>query len=401
MFVNSAQRVLYRARGVSRGVALYGVVLALAACGETQAPPAAQAPEVEVSTLALRSIREWDQFNGRISAVDSVDLRPRVSGYVDRVTFRDGEQVRQGQVLFEIDPRPYREALASAEARLQQAQASLRLAKAQDQRGQALVRQAAISREEGDIRSASLGQGQAQVNAAIADVAMARLNLGFTQVRAPFAGRAGRAQITAGNLAQADQTVLTTVVSQDPIHVYFDADEHSFLRYSEQAAAGARPGLAHQVRVGLASQRDSFPFSGQVDFLDNRVDATTGTIRARAVLANPEGKLTPGLYARVRLEGAGEVQALLVDDRAVLTDQNRKYVYVLGPEDKAVRKDVVLGRLLDGLRVIESGLAAGDRVVVSGAQKIFYPGMPIRPKEVAPPVAKSSLSPEAPALSAH
>ncbi|WP_372841219.1 efflux RND transporter periplasmic adaptor subunit [Pseudomonas protegens] len=382
-------------------VALLSVVLSLTACGDSPVPPAANLPQVEFSTLTIRSIREWDQFNGRISAVDSVDLRPRVSGYIQRVAFTDGEMVRKGQVLFEIDPRPYREALASAEARLQRAQASLRLAQAQDLRGQALVRHAAISREESDIRAASLGQGAAEVNAARADVALARLNLDFTQVRAPFDGLVGRALLTAGNLAQADQTLLTTVISQNPVYVEFDADEHSFLRYAEQTSAGKRPGIDNQVQVGLANQADRFPYRGQVDFLDNHVNPGTGTIRARAVLANSAGTLTPGLYARVRLEAGSESQALLIDNHAVLTDQDRKYVYVLGPENKALRKDVVLGRLIEGLRLIESGLLPGDKVVVKGAQKIFYPGMQVEPKEVTPATTQSSSAPAAPALSAH
>ncbi|WP_239691095.1 efflux RND transporter periplasmic adaptor subunit [Pseudomonas sp. NFPP07] len=373
------------------------LLLALGGCDEKGEPVAAAAPVVEVTTVSVQAVREWDLFNGRISAIDAVDLRPRVSGYVDRVAFREGDEVEKGQTLFVIDPRPYREALASAQARLARARATVRLASEQDRRGQALVKQSALSREEGDIRSASLAQGVADVNAAVAEVATAQLNLDFTQVRAPFSGRVGRAMLTLGNLAQADQSVLTSIVSQDPMYVYFDADEQSLLRYTELLSKGQRPGVSNTVRVGLANDVGTFPLTGTVDFLDNQVDPATGTIRVRAVLPNPERRLTAGLFARVRLEGGSETHAVLIDDRAVQTDQDRKYVYVIGPQNQALRKDVTLGRQLDGLRVISAGLAAGDRVVLNGAQKIFYPGMAVEPRDIAaPPQQAAAAAPQTP-----
>jgi len=340
------------------------------------------APEVSVARVLEREVRQWDDFTGRVAAVETVELRPRVSGYVQRVAFEEGQLVRKGDLLFEIDPRPYRAALARAEAELVRARSEARLAAAQHERAQALVEARAISREEFETRNAANAQGHAAVRAAEAAVAAARLDLQFTQVRAPIDGRAGRALVTVGNLAQADATVLTTVVSQDPVHVYFEADEQTWLRYSRDAGSG-RDGDGRVVRVGLAGE-DGLPHAGTLDFIDNQVDPATGTIRARAVLRNPDGLFTPGLFARVQLAGAQQTRALLVDDKAVLTDQDRKYVWVLGEDDTAQRRDVELGRVIeDGLRVVRAGLSPEDRVIVSGVQRVFMPGMPVAPTEVA------------------
>jgi len=340
------------------------------------------APEVSVARVLEREVRQWDDFTGRVAAVETVELRPRVSGYVQRVAFEEGQLVRKGDLLFEIDPRPYRAALARAEAELVRARSEARLAAAQHERAQALVEARAISREEFETRNAANAQGHAAVRAAEAAVAAARLDLQFTQVRAPIDGRAGRALVTVGNLAQADATVLTTVVSQDPVHVYFEADEQTWLRYSRDAGSG-RDGDGRVVRVGLAGE-DGLPHAGTLDFIDNQVDPATGTIRARAVLRNPDGLFTPGLFARVQLAGAQQTRTLLVDDKAVLTDQDRKYVWVLGEDDTAQRRDVELGRVIeDGLRVVRAGLSPEDRVIVSGVQRVFMPGMPVAPTEVA------------------
>jgi len=253
-----------------------------------------------------------------------------------------------------------------------------------------LVASNAISRDQADTRKASVAQSNAVVNAAQAAVAEARLNLEFTEVRAPISGRAGRALVTPGNLVQADTTLLTTLVSQDPVYVYFESDERAYLRYAALARQGERNASANAVRVGLADEQ-GYPHEGTVDFTDPQVDSSTGTIRTRAILANADRRFTPGLFARVQLEGARESTALLIDDKAVLTDQDRKYVYVLGADSTAVRKDVTLGRMADGLRVVVSGLTGEDRVIVGGVQKVFMPGMPVAPQVVemgAPPEAK-------------
>ena len=363
--------------------------LAVSACGGPASAQQAQpAPEVGVAEVVTRSVREWDAFTGRIVAVESVELRPRVSGYVQRVAYEEGAEVAKGDLLFVIDPRPYKATLDRALADLARARAESDLARSQHARAQALIEAQAISREEFETRRAGTAQGNAGVRAAEAAVAAARLDLQFTEIRAPVAGRAGRALATEGNLAQADATLLTTVVSQDPVHVHFEADERAFLRYQALARAGERTTTRNAVRVGLADE-DGYPHAGTVDFIDNQVDPATGTVRARAVLPNPDRVFTPGLFARVQLEGSAEADALLVDDKAVLTDQDRKYVYVLGQDDTAQRRDIEPGRLVDGLRVVQSGLAAGDRVIVSGVQRVFMPGMPVAPKQMAmvPPAA--------------
>jgi multidrug efflux system membrane fusion protein len=359
------------------------VVLAMAGCSSQAEPNAAPPPpEVSVAQVLNKSVSEWDEFTGRVSAVETVELRPRVSGYVERVAFQEGQEVHKGDLLFVIDQRRYQAQLAQAQAELERARAEARLAKAQDERAQTLVEAKAISREEFETRRASTTQSNAAVRAAEAAVENAALDLQFTQVRAPIDGRAGRALVTEGNLAQADATLLTTVVSQDPVYIYFESDEQSFLRYQELARKGERAESKNPVRVGLANEQ-GYPHEGTVDFVDNQVDSKTGTIRARAVLRNPNRVFTPGLFARVQLEGSAQFKAMLIDDKAVLTDQDRKYVYVLGPKNAATRKDVVLGRMVDGLRVVESGLAPTDKVIVHGVQKVFFPGMPVTPKTIA------------------
>jgi membrane fusion protein, multidrug efflux system len=335
----------------------------------------------------------WDDFTGRISAVESVDLRPRVSGYIERVAFEEGQDVQRGDLLFVIDPRPYQAALAQAEAQLEAARSGARLARAQDDRAQSLIEAKVISREEFEARRAASAQGDAGVRAAEAAVATARLNLQFTQVRAPIAGRVGRALVTEGNLAQADATLLASLVSIDPVYVDFESDEQTFLRHGAKAREGG-----NAVKVGLANEA-GYPHAGKLDFVDNRVDPRTGTIRARAVLPNPDRVFTPGLFARVQLEGSQAFPALLVDDKAVLTDQDRKYVYVVGADKLAARRDVTLGRMAEGLRVVTAGLKPGDRVVVDGVQKIFFPGMPV--KATAVPMAPGERKPAVAAVAAR
>ncbi|HEY0661139.1 MAG TPA: efflux RND transporter periplasmic adaptor subunit [Lysobacter sp.] len=360
------------------------IALAVVGCGSQAAPGAGMPPppEVSVATVLSKQVREWDDFTGRISAVETVELRPRVSGYVNRVAFKEGQEINKGDLLFVIDPRPYRAALDRAQADLERARSEARLARTQDVRAQTLVEAKAISREEFETRKAATAQGNASVRAAEAAVASAQLDLQFTQVRSPISGRAGRAMVTEGNLAQADSTLLTTVVSLDPVHVYFETDEQTFLGYNELARKGERADVRNPVRVGLANET-GYPHEGLVDFIDNQVDARTGTIRARAVLRNPDRVFTPGLFARVQLEGSAQFKAMLIDDKAVLTDQDRKYVYVLGPKNAAMRKDIVTGRMVDGLRVVQSGLQPTDKVIVHGVQKVFFPGMPVAPKQIA------------------
>ncbi|WP_407353537.1 efflux RND transporter periplasmic adaptor subunit [Luteimonas sp. R10] len=364
---------------------LLGVLAAavLAACSSQAAPGAGAMPppEVSVAQVLSRPVAQWDDFTGRVAAVETVELRPRVSGYVERVAFAEGDEVEKGDLLFVIDQRPYRAALARAQAQLARARSESQLARSQDVRAEELLAASAISREEFEARRAASAQGDAEVRAAEAAVTAAQLDLQFTEVRSPIDGRAGRALVTAGNLAQADSTLLTTVVSLDPVHVYFDADEQSFLRYQALTRDGRRAADGNAVRVGLANEQ-GYPHKGIVDFTDNQVDPGTGTIRARAVVANPDRVFTPGLHARVQLEAAAAAEALLIDERAVLTDQDRKYVYVLGENNQAERRDIVPGRSVEGLRVVQDGLTAEDRVIVHGVQKVFFPGMPVAPTPI-------------------
>jgi multidrug efflux system membrane fusion protein len=368
----------------------------ITACS-SQAEPAAgmpPPPEVSVAQVLSKQVSEWDDFTGRVTAIETVELRPRVSGYVERVAYKEGQEVKKGDLLFVIDKRPYEAALAQAQAQLERARSEAALARAQDARAQALIEAKAISREEFETRRAATTQGNAGVRAAEAAVAASRLDLQFTEVRSPIDGRAGRALVTEGNLAQTDATLLTTLVSQDPMYIYFESDEQAFLRYADLARKGERDGVRNPVRIGLANE-EGYPHDGAVDFIDNQVDAKTGTIRARAVVSNPDRVFTPGLFARVQLKGTGKFKALLIDDKAVLTDQDRKYVYVLGPNNTAARKDIVPGSMIDGLRVVQSGLSPTDKVIVHGVQKVFMPGMPVSPKAIAmgaePPVEKVAM----------
>jgi multidrug efflux system membrane fusion protein len=338
-------------------------------------PPA----QVDVATVLLKRVQRWDEFNGRISAVGSVEIRSRVSGYVTHVAYNEGDEVRRGDVLFTIDARPYEAALNSATAQLQRARATALLAKSRDERARRLLPSSAVSQDEADARHAAFAQSEADVLNAEAAVELAELNLKFTQVRAPIDGRAGRAMLTVGNLAVADQSLLTSMVSQDPVYVDFDPDEQSYLRYSAELRRS--PGNTLAVRVALAGD-EGFAHVGMVDFQDNQVDSTTGSIRMRAKLRNPDRIFTPGLYARVKVSSGHESEAVLIDDKAVLTDQDRKYVYVLAADNTAQRRDVQPGRKSDGLRLIESGLMPGDKVIIGGLQRIYSSGAPVRPAEV-------------------
>lgn len=349
------------------------------------------AVQVDVATVLSRPTRQWDEFNGRVAATESVEVRPRVSGYVERIAFTEGAEVRRGDLLFVIDQRPYRAALDGALAQLERARAAFSLAQLQNRRAQALLHAAATSEEDAEIRQANYKQGLAEVRTAEAVVATARLNMQFTEVRAPVSGRVSRALLTVGNLAVSDQTPLTSVVSQDPVYVYFDPDEHSYLDYRARALL-SEGGGAPEVRIGLAGE-EGFPHAGSVDFFDNQIDPGTGTIHMRAVVRNQDLLLTPGLFARVQLAGDHATQTVLIDDKAVLTDQDRRYVYVLAEGNKALRQDVKTGRMSDGLRTIESGLREGDKVIVNGLQRVLFSGAPIKPIEVPMATAPHAAAP--------
>ncbi|MEQ4468875.1 MULTISPECIES: efflux RND transporter periplasmic adaptor subunit [Enterobacter] len=351
---------------------------------QNAAPPA---PAVSAADVVVKSISQWDRFNGRIEAVESVQLRPRVSGYIDKVNYTDGQEVKKGEVLFTIDDRTYRAALEQAQANLARAKTQASLAQSEANRTDKLVNTNVVSREEWEQRRSAATQAQADIRAAQAAVDAAQLNLDFTKVTAPIDGRASRALITSGNLVTAGDTasVLTTLVSQKTVYVYFDVDESTYLHYQNLARSGQGASSNHTalpVEIGLTGE-EGYPHQGKVDFLDNQLTPSTGTIRMRALLDNAQRQFTPGLFARVRLPGSAEFKATLIDDKAVLTDQDRKYVYIVDKEGKAQRRDITPGRLADGLRIVRQGLNPGDKVIVEGLQKVFMPGMPVNAKTVA------------------
>ncbi|OXM25140.1 efflux transporter periplasmic adaptor subunit [Pantoea sp. AV62] len=373
---------------VRQGFTLLGMVLLisqLSGCddGVAQNAPPPPPPEVSAAPVLIKPVSQWDSFNGRVEAVQSVQLRPRVSGYIESVNYREGDEVKKGQVLFTIDDRSYRVALEQAKAELARARSQASLARSESGRSEKLIGSQAISREAWEQRRSAASQAQADVLAAEAAVDMAQLNLDFTRVTAPIDGRASRAMITAGNLVTAGDSasVLTTLVSQQSMYVYFDVDENTFLHYQAMARQGQQR-HALPVEIALVGEQ-GYPHQGKVDFLDNQLTASTGTIRMRALLDNQQRQFTPGLFARVRLPGSAQFEAVLIDDKAVLTDQDRKYVYVVDSAGKAQRRDIDPGAMVDGLRIVKSGLKSGDRVIIAGLQKVFMPGMPVTAQQVA------------------
>ena len=352
----------------------------LAGCGAgSSAAPAPAAPEVDVAPVLSESVTLHETFTGRLEAPESVRLRPRVTGYIQRVAFTEGKLVRAGDLLFQIDPRPYEARLRAARAGLHQARSRKALAEKEATRAGHLLQSRAISREEYDQRQAALDNARAGVDAAAAALDTAELELEYTRVTAPVSGRAGRALITRGNLARADQTLLTTVESVDPLYVYFDSNEAAALS-SRELLGDTAGGIT--LRVGVSGE-DGFPRSGKLDYIGNRMDADTGTLQYRAVLDNPGGTLRPGQFARVEMPVQSLKQALLVRRSAVLTNQDRRYVYVVDENNAALPRQVDTGREVGDLLVIRNGLAAGDNVIVNGTQKIFRPGMQVAPQQVA------------------
>jgi membrane fusion protein, multidrug efflux system len=366
-----------------------GAALLVGGCGgagggaQSASPP----PQVSVATVIQKKVKDWDEFTGRLQAVETVEIRPRVSGYIDKVAFSEGSQVKRGTLLFVIDPRPYQAEYDRSAADVKRFKTALDLGRIELTRVQRLKDSGAVSEEELDERKSTVAQAEANVAGAEAALESASLNLNFTKVTSPIDGRVSRAEVTRGNLVTGGSnggTLLSSVVSMDPIYLYFDADEQSYLRYMQMARSGERPSsrdAGNPVQVGLANE-EGFPHAGTVDFIDNQLNPQTGTIRARAVLQNRDGQFTPGLFARVQLLGSGEYTAILIDDRAVNTDQSQKYVLLLGANNQIEYRKVKLGRVIDGLRVVKEGLKPGDVIVVNGAQRV-HPGVTVTPQQVA------------------
>ncbi|CAM0554184.1 efflux RND transporter periplasmic adaptor subunit [Vreelandella titanicae] len=366
----------------SRAIFLFLLLMALLTGCEAKSEEAASAsppppPEVEVAEVTAQPVVLSESFTGRVEAAETVELRSRVSGYIQEVAFEEGELVEQGDLLFLIDPRPYQARVNAAQADLAQARSQQAQAGSEAERARVLLGRQAISQEVHDQRQSALSNSRAMVDAAEAALQTAELDLEYTRITAPVSGRVGRAMVTRGNLANADQSLLTTLVTIDPIHVYFEADEQA--AFASQTLLTGDASNSLNIELGGDPQRQ---YKGTLDFIDNRLNPNTGTLQFRAVLDNPDGRIRPGEFARVEMPVARLDQALLVDGKAVLTDQDRRYVYVVDENNLAQRRQVDTGRRVDERTVISEGLAAGDRVIVNGVQKVFMPGMEVSPQTV-------------------
>lgn len=365
--------------------------LSIAGCRK-QAPPAAPPPPaVSVVQPIAREVVEWDEYTGRLESPEMVEVRARVSGYLDKVHFKEGKEVKKGDLLITIDRRPYKADLDRATADFQKAQSQTELARSDADRARRLIETKAISVEDFDTKTRTYTSAQAAEKSAQATLDSARLSYEFTEIHAPINGRIGRALVTEGNLVSgglggAGSTMLTTIVSQDPLHCYVDVDERSILKYLQLRKEGSRVSALDAeipVEVALANET-GFPRKGYVDFVDNKVDPTTGTVRCRGVIPNPDRSLGPGFFARLRLPGSGKYQALLLPDRAFGSDQAQKFVYVVNAEKKVEFRPVKIGPIIDGLRVVTSGLKNGEQVIVEGLMRV-RPGIPVDAKPFSEP----------------
>lgn len=362
------------------------ITMLLTACDQSQSPQSMEMPPppVTVATPLVKDITDWDEFTGRVYAVESVEVRPRVSGYLQSVHFVEGHIVNTGDLLYVIDQRPYQAILDQARAAVTRAKASVDLAENDLARAERLFKSRAISEEEVDTRKNQKREAQASLEQAQAAVKEAELDVEFTHIKAPISGRISRTRITAGNLVTGgdfESTLLTNIVSMDPVYVYFNADEQAVLHYTRMDLAGVRESSRtkqNPVLLKLADE-DEYMHQGKVDFVDNQIDLSTGSLRARAVVNNPDFLLVPGMFADVRLQGEGPYPALLIPDSAIGSDQTIRYVYVVNENNTVARRPIKQGRLQDGLRVIRGGLEATDRVIINGIQRA-RDGMVVAPE---------------------
>lgn len=361
----------------------------LSGCGqsaaEDQQQQAGGPPAVSVAPAVQRQVQEFDEFTARLEAPDTVEIRARVAGTLDKVHFKEGQLVKKGEPLFSIDPRAFAAEVARAEAQLAAARTQTELSASELARAQKLVAIQGVSQQEIDQLRAATRNAEANSKAAEAALVQARLNLEFTRITAPVSGRSSRAHVTPGNLVGVADPVLTTLVSSDKIHAYFDASEATYLKYVRAARDGSMPSQRNEgskgnkVLMGLANE-SGFPHEGRMDFVDNRLNPATASIRARAVFDNKAGLFTPGLFARIKLVGSGSYQATLVAERAISTDQTRKIVLVVGANNIVQPREVKPGMLIDGMRVVE-GIKPGELVIVDGLLRAF-PGAPVTPQQL-------------------
>ncbi len=374
-------------------LACWGIALCLSTGALAQAAPP-PAPSVTVAKPVVKEITEWDDFIGRFEAINQVDIRSRVPGYLDKVHFRDGSMVEAGALLFTIDQRPYQAALEQAEATVASAQVSVDFTSNDLERAESLRRTGNISDQLLDQRRSTYRTARAELDRAQAALRQAKLEMEFTSIKAPIAGRISRKLVSEGNLINANQTVLTNIVSLDPIHFYFDVDERSYLAYSRQASGGTQTSTEtapNKVQLTMtdegAARRD-----GRLDFLDNRLDAASGTIRARAIFDNKDLFLKPGLFGRISLSGSNPYKGVLIPDEAVGNDQDRRIVYVVADDNTVSLRAVRPGPKIDGYRVIRSGLSGDENVVINGIVRV-RPGIKVAPQPtVLPPVRERSGS---------
>lgn len=368
-------------------VGIFALAVSLAGCegdkDKAKAAAAPPAPQVTVSKPTKKLVSDHDEYVGRFVAVDYVEVRARVSGYLDQIQFTDGQLVKKGEPLFTIDRRPFQATVDQSKAAIQQAEANLAFAETDLARGESLQRGTVISQQTLDQRLQSKRVAQANVTAQQAATRAAELDLQFTGLTAPVSGRIGDRRVSTGNLVTANTTLLATIASVDPIRFEFTMDEASYLRYTRAASAAAEDsanrGLTLPAKLKLIDEKD-FTHEGKIDFVDNAIDNSSGTIRGRAEFANADGRLTPGMFGRIQLAISAPAEALLVPDNAIATEQVRKFVYTVGPDNVVTPKYVTLGPLVDGLRVITAGLDANDTVVVNGLMRI-RPGVKVTPQQ--------------------
>ena len=354
---------------------LIGVAIS-AGCSHSSASPAAAAPPtVSVAEVVSKPIRDFEEFSGRLEPVTTVSVQPRVAGFVESAQFTEGSRVKKGQVLFRIDPRPFQAEVDRLAAQLKHAHTQSNLASTNNKRGEQLLAKHVISQQDFDQLQATTTASEDDIGAATAALEAARLNLEFTQVKSPIDGRVSNMLITPGNLV-GTTSILTTVVSDNPVYAYFDADEQTYLRFAHKSENSSMP-----VYMGLVDEQ-GYPHEGRLNFVDNQVDAHSGTIRARAVFDNADGAYTPGLFARIKLVGGKAHDTILIDERAVGTDLGKKFVLALKQDNTVEYRPVTLGANIDGLRVVNQGLAAGDVIVVNGLQHV-RPGAVVTPSHVA------------------
>ncbi|MEC8416209.1 MAG: efflux RND transporter periplasmic adaptor subunit [Pseudomonadota bacterium] len=367
----------------TRLMAIVSLAVLVAACGSDEQDPGQMAQAnagvpVDVASVVSQRITEWDNFTGRLESPQIVALRPRVSGYIDFVAFKEGEYVEQGQTLFLIDNRTFKAEVSRLTAQLDEAKSRLELAEQNYKRAYKLRKTQAVSEEVLDARLAEKNQALASLNQTQAALEVARLNRGFARVEAPISGRISRANITEGNFVTAGQTELTRIVSTERLYAYFDIDEQTYLNYvssSHATSVNEKP-----VALRLANESD-YQHWGQIDFIDNQVNGSTGTLRVRAVFKNEDGRLIPGLFAHLKLAGGTNEQGILIKEKAIGTDLNNKYVLVVNDENKVEYRAVTLGDKVGSMRIIKSGLAANDTIVVDGLQRV-RPGAPVSANEV-------------------